>query len=135
MNAPDVDDAAEPAIAHAGQNGAGQARHAGQHHLNEEIPACHRKLLEAGDLLQTRIVDQEIHQPRRRGDGGAHACVGSDIQRQRLHRPAGTADPRAHLVRIFAPDIADNDVVTSRGKLDRQAGADAAGGTVIKWCA
>src|SRR5690606_3659927 len=124
----DVDDAAEAALAHAGQHGAGQAGDADQHHLHQEVPLGDRELFQRGDVLQAGVVDQYVDRARDRGQGGGDAVVGGDVQDQGFGRTAGFADARGDRVGGFAVDVGDDQVVPGCGQLGGDAGADAAAG-------
>src|SRR5690606_20028237 len=88
----DVDDAAEAALAHARQHGAGEAGDADQHHLHQEVPLGDGEVFQRGDVLQAGVVDQYVDRARDRGQGGGDAVVGGDVEHQRFGRAAGVAD-------------------------------------------
>ena len=127
MDAADVDDAAEAAFAHARQHGAGQAGHADQHHLHEEVPLFDGEVLQRRHMLQAGVVDQHVDGARDRRERGIDAVLGGDVQRDGFCRTTVGADLRRDRLGGRQVEVADDDVAARFGKLGRDAGADTAG--------
>ena len=125
----DVDDAAEAAFAHAGQNGAGQARDADEHHLHQEVPLLHRELLQRRDVLQPGVVDQHVDRTRDVLQRAA-ATLSSEVTSS---TSASAEPPSARIVGRdgfggVAVDVGDDEMVAGGGQFGGDAGADAAAG-------
>jgi hypothetical protein len=127
VDAADVDDAAVAALAHARQHRPGQAGHADQHDLDQEIPLVDRELFQRRDMLQAGVVDQHVHRAGDRGQRMGDAGIGGHVQHHGLGRAARGPDLRGDRRGTLGRQVADDQVVAGGRQLAGDAGADAAG--------
>jgi hypothetical protein len=111
-----------------GQHRAGQARHADQHHLYEEVPLLHREVFQRRDMLQPGVVDQHFDRTRdvlqRLGD----AVVGRDVQAPAFGRAAIVADRGRDGFGRLEVDVRNDKMMAGSGQFRGDPGADAAAG-------